>query len=89
MVREGTKVTYAVKNIKNLTEIIIPHFYNFPLLTKKFADFVLFKQIVFIMAKKGHLIGSSFEEILSLRANLNLGMSEKLKKIFSWYCTYS
>jgi len=34
------------------------------------------------MAKKGHLIDSSFKEILSLRANLNLGMSEKLKKCF-------
>lgn len=63
-------------------EVIIPHFNNFPLLTKKFADFELFKEIVTFMVKKGHLINKDFETILSLRANLNLGISEKLKIAF-------
>lgn len=34
------------------------------------------------MATKGHLISESFEEIMSLRANLNLGMSDRLKHAF-------
>jgi len=79
---DGTYIVYAVKTVKNLIEIIIPHFNSFPLLTKKYADFELFKQIVFIMAKKGHLLSESFQEIMGLRASLNLGISEKLKNAF-------
>jgi len=82
LVKDGTKLAYTVKSIENLTKVIIPHFNKFPLLTKKYADFLLFKQIVFIMGEKGHLISKSFEDILSLRANLNLGRSEILKHAF-------
>lgn len=82
LTRAGTEVVYSVKSIKDLAEFIIAHFDSFPLLTKNSADFELFKQIVLIMANKGHLNSDSFEKILSLRANLNLGMSEKLKLAF-------
>lgn len=82
IVKHGMYIAYTVKTIKNLTEFIIPHFNNFPLLTKKFADFVLFKQIVYIMVNKGHLNSRRFKDILSLRANLNLGMSDVLKTAF-------
>lgn len=82
IVKHGAYIAYTVKSIENLTQVIIPHFNSFPLLTKKYAGFESFKQIVAIMANKGHLISNSFEKILSLRANLNLGMSEKLKKSF-------
>lgn len=82
LVKDGTKIVYTVKTVDNITRIIIPHFDNYPLLTKKFADFVLFKQIVLIMANKGHLDKDSLDKIMNLRANLNLGISEKLKIAF-------
>jgi len=34
------------------------------------------------MANRGHLLQNGFEKILGLRANLNLGISEKLKQSF-------
>lgn len=82
LVKDGTKVSYTVKSVKNLIEVIIPHFDSFPLLTKKYADFLLFKQILTLMARKGHLNQEDFNTILSLRANLNLGISWKLKLAF-------
>lgn len=82
LIKDGTKIAYTVKSIEDLTKVIIPPFERFPLLTKKFADFVIFKEIVFIMANKEHLLIENFKKILSLKANLNLGLSEELKKAF-------
>jgi hypothetical protein len=48
-------ILYSVYNIKDLTNIIIPHFENFPLSSQKAADFFLFKKIVEIISKKDHL----------------------------------
>ena len=55
LVKDGMNIAYTVKTVENLTHVIIPHFNMFPLLTKKYADFKLFKEIVFIMQRKGHL----------------------------------
>jgi len=33
---------YSVQSLKDLTEVIIPHFIKYPLLTQKQADFCLF-----------------------------------------------
>jgi len=45
-------VQYAVTSVKDLMEVIIPHFYKFPLITQKCADFILFKQVVNLMNNK-------------------------------------
>lgn len=82
IVKDGKYLVYTIKTVENLTKIIIPHFQNFPLLSKKSTDFLLFKQIVEIMVNKGHLVKDGLQRILSLRANLNLGMSIKLKENF-------
>jgi len=79
LTKNGIYIAYTIKTVENLTQVVIPHFDNYPLLTQKLADFQLFKQIVIIMSRKGHLNQEGFEEILSLKANLNLGVSEKLK----------
>lgn len=72
-------IVYAVRSLKDLTEVIIPHFEKYNLVTKKRADFELFKQIVFIKANNRRLFLENFQNILGLRANLNLGQSEKLQ----------
>jgi LAGLIDADG endonuclease len=75
-------IVYKVGSLKDLTKTIIPHFEKYILLTQKRADFELFKQIVYIKANNRILSLDNFQEILSLRVNLNKGTSEKLKHAF-------
>lgn len=70
---------YSVSSIKDLVKIIIPHFLKYPLLTQKGADFLLFKQIVEIMDNRGHLTLEGFYKIITIKASMNLGLSESLK----------
>jgi hypothetical protein len=71
---------YEIASINDLTTIIIPHFLNYPLLTQKAADFILFKRIVDIMSNKGHLSIKGLVEIINIKASMNLGLPENLKK---------
>ena len=48
-------VNYLVQDVKSLTNVIIPHFVKYPLITQKRADFELFKLIVELMSHKAHL----------------------------------
>jgi len=42
---------YQVRNLNEITKAIIPHFENYPLITQKQSDFLLFKEIVKLMEK--------------------------------------
>jgi hypothetical protein len=75
--------TYRVNKLKDILEIIIPHFDKYPLATQKLADYMLFKEIVSLMKNKEHLTLDGLNKILSYKASLNLGLSEKLKDKFS------
>ena len=44
-------VSYSVKSIKDITTIIIPHFFKYKLLTQKAADFILFTKVVELINK--------------------------------------
>jgi len=52
------------------------------LLTQKRADFLLFKEVIDLMVRKEHLTSKGLLDIISLKASLNLGLSEDLKKAF-------
>lgn len=56
---------YYVKSIKDLINVIIPHFVKYPLLTQKRADFELFKQIVELMSCKEHLTMEGLRKIIT------------------------
>lgn len=43
---------YQVQSYKDITNVIIPHFDKYPLITKKQADFLLFKSVIELMNKK-------------------------------------
>jgi hypothetical protein len=73
---------FRVSSPKQILEQILPHFEKYPLVTKKYADYQLFKKIVYIMLNKGHLTVSGLQEIVNLRASLNLGLSYVLKAAF-------
>lgn len=63
-------------------KIIIRHFEKFPLKTKKRADFELFKSAVNKLLLKKHLKAKGYQEIVNIRASMNLGLSDNLKKSF-------
>jgi len=73
---------FRVSSPKQILEQILPHFYKYPLVTKKHIDYQLFKNIVEIMLNKKHLTESGLQEIVNLRASLNLGLSDELKAAF-------
>ena len=79
---KGNFSIYSVTKVDDLVSVIFPHFDQYPLLTKKWADYELFKAIVFIMADKKHNTEEGFLKILGLRYYLNLGISEELKLLY-------
>lgn len=62
--------------------ILINHINKYPLLTQKQADFLLFKQVIELINNKVHLTLQGLNEIVGLRASMNLGLSDKLKLEF-------
>jgi hypothetical protein len=70
---------YSVQSLNDLTQVIIPHFNKYPLLTQKQADFILFSSVVNIMLNKEHLTEKGIYKILSIRASMNKGLTNNLK----------
>ena len=75
-------IMYRVRKLDDITNIIIPHFDRFPLISKKQSDYILFKNIVKLMEKGEHLNKEGLKKIVSLKASLNKGLSNKLKISF-------
>jgi hypothetical protein len=71
-----------VDSIKQILEVVIPHFDKYPLITQKLADYILFKDIVTIMENKEHLTLEGLNKVLALKASLNLGLSADLNTSF-------
>lgn len=69
---------YSVYSLEEITNVIIPHFNKYPLNTQKQADFELFKLIVDIVKNKEHLTEQGIAKIVSIKASMNLGLSEAL-----------
>jgi LAGLIDADG endonuclease len=83
-IRDGkTTGIYSVQSIRDLTEVIIPHFKKYPLITQKQADFILFTLVVELIQNKRHLDEEGLKEIMSLKASINKGLSGELKTMFS------
>jgi len=62
--------------------VIIPFFEKYPLISKKRADFELFKRIVELVNNKEHMTPAGLQEIINLKASLNLGNTGELKALF-------
>lgn len=73
---------YRVSDIESIRNVIILHFNKYPLQSAKSVDFLLFKQCVNLIANKEHLNKSGFEQIIAIKAGLNLGLSDKIKLAF-------
>ena len=75
-------VQYRVGSLKDLNDKIIPHFDKYPLISKKQADFILFKKIINLLNNKEHLTIEGLQKILCIKGSLNLGLSDELKTKF-------
>nr|YP_009364289.1 hypothetical protein [Ophiocordyceps sinensis]ARF03398.1 hypothetical protein [Ophiocordyceps sinensis]QDH07211.1 hypothetical protein [Ophiocordyceps sinensis] len=74
--RSDDAVVYEVSSIKDV-EIILNHFETYPLITDKWADLQLFKQVVELMVNKEHLTMEGLTKIVNLKASMNFGTMPK------------
>jgi hypothetical protein len=74
-------VQFRVSSIKDL-QVIVDHFNNFPLITQKWSDFQLFKAAFELVKCKRHLTSEGLIDIVSIKATMNLGLSEELAIAF-------
>ena len=79
---KNTTVEFRVSTINDIVNVIIPHFDNYPLLTKKYSDYVLFKNIIKLMLEKNHSTLEGIQKIVNIKASMNLGLSDILKDAF-------
>lgn len=75
-------IQYRVTLINDLINVIIPHFEKYPLMSKKWADYKIFKSIVEIMKKKEHLTPEGLIKLIALKASMNKGLSSNLIEAF-------
>lgn len=78
-----------ISNIDELVNNVIPHFKKYPLFTslrlQKRVDFELMSKVINIVQKNRHLTQEGLNEIVSIKAAMNLGElapSDKLKNEF-------
>lgn len=76
--------SYDVTNPLKIVENVIPFFDQFCFLsTNKTKNYLLFKQIAYLVANKEHLTVDGFRKVLSIREKLNLGRGRKRKYTLS------
>jgi hypothetical protein len=74
---------FRVGSLSQLIQTVIPHFNKYPLLTKKRADFLLFKSAVEMINRKEHLTPEGLQKIVNIKASMNNGLSDQLKNALS------
>lgn len=72
---------YWVGSIKDLP-VIINHFDSYPLISDKWSDYQLFKQVFERIKHKKHFTPEGLNEIVSIKSVLNNGLSNELKLAF-------
>lgn len=77
-------VEFRVSILNDIINKIIPYFDNYPLITQKSYDYIIFKQIALLMLNKEHNTTAGLEKIVTLRASLNLGLPLVLKEAFPY-----
>jgi hypothetical protein len=80
--RSGSNLLqFRVASIKDL-QVIISHFDQYPLITEKHADYILFKQAFNLISQKEHLSIDGLKNFVAIKANQNNGLSDELKAAF-------
>jgi hypothetical protein len=82
--REDRNIAYySVQSVRDINNVIIPHFDKYPLITQKKADYLLFKQAINLLNLKARSNIEGIQNIISIKASMNTGLSDSLKINFS------
>jgi LAGLIDADG endonuclease len=73
---------FKVSNINELSDVIIPHFKKYYLITQKRVDYELFSKIIEIIKNREYLTKEGLQKIVNLKTTLNLGISDSLMEDF-------
>jgi len=84
LARNREIVNYSIDSIEDLNKLIT-HLEKYQLSTQKAADFLLFKQAIKLVNNKAHLTVKGFNQIVNIKASMNLGLSDMLKSEFAGY----
>lgn len=80
--RSDNAVVYEVASIKDI-QIILNHLEAYPLITDKWADLQLFKQVVELMIHQEHLTTEGLAKIVNIKASMNFGtMPEAIVSLY-------
>ena len=80
--KHGSKaIQFRVQSFKEL-EIVVNKFNMYPLMTSKCSDFKLFLRVHEIIKWKEHLTEDGLRKIVAIKAAMNNGLSDVLKKAF-------
>lgn len=83
--KEKGHVVYSITSVKDLHNVIIPHFTKYPLLTIKRLTFILFKDIIELLVNKEHLNYNGLLKIMAIRTQINKGVSDELLSSFNQF----
>lgn len=61
-------IQFKVSSVKGLS-VIINHFYKYPLITQKRADYVLFKQAFNLISNKEYLTNEGLQKLVAIKAS--------------------
>ncbi len=75
-------VSYVIRSKDQISNVLLPHFDVFPLITKKRSDYLLFKQAFELIYNNAHLTSEGLKDIVAIKASLILGLPSKLKVAF-------
>jgi len=64
-------ITFVVRDINSINNIVIPHFINYPLRGTKHLDFLSFKETTDILNSKKHLTKEGINEIINISNIMN------------------
>jgi hypothetical protein len=75
---------FTIFSNKDLNKLIL-FLEKYPIITKKAADYILFKQVLELVNNKDHLTVEGLNQIINIKASMNLGLSDTLKSEFAGY----
>jgi hypothetical protein len=76
--KNGKSAIYIVKKLKDIVNVIIPHFKDYPLQSGKCIDLQLWSMCIEIIVNKEHLTLKGLNKIVGLKSALNIGLPEIL-----------
>ena len=74
--------SYRIESSEQISNVILPYFNKYPLITQKLGDYLLFREVVELMNNKEHLTYEGLNKIVSIKASINKGISDELKVAF-------